>query len=67
MRHYPEFRAADARLKRLFELLRQRNVQTLLRDAGEVSDTLRPDVALALRERANRSLRTVEPYNSSVR
>lgn len=67
MRHYTDLRAAEPRWKRLFELQRQRDVQTLLKDAGEASDTLRADVAMALRERAIRSLRTVEPYKSSVR
>jgi len=67
MRHYPDLKAAAPRWQRLFELHRQHNVQTLLRDAGEMPDALPHDVALHLRDRAVRSLRTVEPYISSVR
>ena len=67
MRHYPDLGAGPPRLHRLFELQRQSDVQALLKDAGEVADTLRADVAMALRDRAIRSLRTAQPYNSPVR
>jgi hypothetical protein len=67
MRHFPDIGARPSRLHRLFELQRQSDVQALLKGAGEASDTLRADVAMALRERAIRSLRTAQPYTSSVR
>ena len=60
MRHYPDLRAAgprDPRIRRLFELQRQRNVQVLLGDAGDSADPLRPDIAETLRDRASLSLR----------
>ncbi|HKL46455.1 MAG TPA: hypothetical protein VJ906_09455 [Roseovarius sp.] len=66
MRHYPVLRPATPRFQRLFELRKQKDVQDLLQDAGEDVGTLRPDVALALRDRAIRSLRTVEPYQTTL-
>jgi hypothetical protein len=61
MRHYPDLQAAGARVSRrarLFELHRQHDVQALLKNAGAVSETLRPDIALRLRDQAIRSLRS---------
>lgn len=61
MRHFPDLRAAgphDPRIRRLFELQRQSDVQSLLRDAGDAGDQLRPDIALRLRDQAIRSLRS---------
>lgn len=60
MRHFPDLRPAgphDPRIRRLFELQRQRDVQSLLRDAGEAEDQVPPDTALRLRDHAIRSLR----------
>ena len=67
MRHYPELRASQPRWQRLFEYRRQQDVQRLLHEAGEVPDALPADVAARLLEAANRSFRTDEPYNSTVR
>ncbi|SHH73763.1 hypothetical protein SAMN05443551_2838 [Marivita hallyeonensis] len=56
MRHYPEIRPDLPRLERLFQLQRQRDVQTLLDTAGAREDDLRPDIALRLQQAAIRSL-----------
>ncbi|MCR9158792.1 MAG: hypothetical protein NXH80_16260 [Rhodobacteraceae bacterium] len=70
MRHYPDLQKAghtDARRAKLFELHRQEQLQTGSGRAYGEPDMQRPDIALGLRERANRSLRPRDPYNSSVR
>ena len=63
MRHYPELKAADARWMRVFELYRQQGRQTGFAPARDID----PAVAKTLIDRANRSFRPLEPYNSSVR
>lgn len=70
MRHYPDLHSAghtDARRAKLFELHRQEQLQTGSGRAYSGPDAQRPDIALALRERANRSLRPSEPQGSTVR
>lgn len=60
MRHFPVLLAAgphDPRIRRLFELQRQSDVQSLLKDAGEEAEILRPDIAMRLKAQAIRSLR----------
>lgn len=65
MRHYSDLQTAghrDVRRAKLFELHRQEQLQT---DSGRVygePQSQRPDVALALRERATRSLRPGQPH-----
>jgi hypothetical protein len=61
MRHYPDLQAAGSRISRrarLFELHRQHDVQTLLKNAGVVSEALPPDIALRILDQAIRSLRS---------
>ena len=70
MRHFPDLQKAghtDTRRAKLFELHRQEQLQTGSGRAYIGSDGQRPDIALALRERANRSLRPLEPQGSTVR
>ncbi|MCR9109240.1 hypothetical protein [Marivita sp. XM-24bin2] len=70
MRHYSDLRSAghaDPRRAKLFELHRQEQLQTGTGRAYPEPGAQRPDIALALRDRANRSFRTVEPYKTSVR
>ena len=70
MRHYPDLQTAghtDPRRAKLFELHRQEQVQTGSGRAYAGPEMQRPDIALTLRERANRSFRTPEPYKSYVR
>lgn len=65
MRHYPDLQTAghaDLRREKLFELHRQEQLQTDSGRAYGPPEMQRTDVALQLRERANRSFRTVEPY-----
>lgn len=66
MRHYPVLRPAAPRFERLFALRKQQDIQGLLQNAGDHVNTLRPDVALALRDRAIRSLRTIEPSKPTL-
>ena len=64
MRHYPDLHKAghaDLRREKLFELHRQERLQTGSGRAYGQPQVQRPDVALQLRERANRSLRSVAP------
>lgn len=70
MRHYPDLHSAghtDARRAKLFELHRQEQLQTGAGRAYAVPQTLRPDIALSLRERAIRTLRPRQPQGSTVR
>ncbi len=70
MRHYQDLQTAghsDPRRAKLFELHRQEQVQTGSGRAHAGPEMQRPDIALTLRERANRSFRTPEPYKSSLR
>ncbi|WP_439124707.1 hypothetical protein [Marivita sp.] len=70
MRHYPGLQKAghaDQRRAKLFELHRQEQLQTGSGRAYGAPVQQRPDVALTLRDRANRSLRPVEPYDKTVR
>ncbi len=70
MRHYPDLQKAghtDARRAKLFELHRQEQLQTGAGRAYPEPQTLRPDIALSLRERAIRTLRPSEPQGSTVR
>lgn len=70
MRHYPDLQKAghtDARRAKLFELHRQEQLQTGSGRAYSGPDAQRPDIALALRERANRTLRPRQPQGSTVR
>ncbi|MBM2322031.1 MULTISPECIES: hypothetical protein [Marivita] len=70
MRHYPDLQNAghtDQRRAKLFELHRQEQLQTGSGRAYPAPEMQRPDIALALRERAIRTLRPRDPYNSSVR
>lgn len=60
MRHYSDLRASQNRFGRLFELQRQKDVQSK-REVTDARDTLRLDIALQLRDRAIRSLRTPQP------
>jgi hypothetical protein len=69
MRHYPDLQTAghaDPRRRKLFELHRQEQLQTGCGRSYPGQDMQRPDIALTLRDRAIRSLRTVETYKSSV-
>ena len=70
MRHYPDLQRAghaDQRRAKLFELHRQEQLQTGSGRAYGEPLQQRPDVDLTLRERANRSFRTVETYKTTVR
>ncbi len=69
MRHYPDLQRAghaDPRRAKLFELHRQEQLQIASERAFSEPMEQRPDVALALRDRANRSFRTVETYKTTV-
>jgi hypothetical protein len=70
MHHYPDLHTAghtDARRAKLFELHRQEQLQTEVGRAYPGPQMQRPDIALALRERAIRTLRPREPSGSTVR
>ena len=60
MRHYPDLQSAghtDPRRAKLFELHRQAQLQTEAGRANSGPEMQRPDIALALRDRAIRTLR----------
>ena len=70
MRHYPDLRTAghtDPRRAKLFELHRQEHRQTEFKCMVEGPETLRADIALALRDQAIRTLRPREPYTPHLR